>query len=63
MSDATFAYCRGAGFGKVLISIRSGNRGAQAFYARLGFQPCGRLVGQVLMDGHYEDQLLYELFL
>ena len=52
-----------AGFSKLVITVRADNPGAQAFYAGLGFQPCGRLARQAFVDGRYVDELLYELFL
>jgi dephospho-CoA kinase len=63
MSRATFAAARELAFSKLVISVRADNRGAQAFYTALGFQPCGRLTRQALVDGGYVDELLYELFL
>ena len=63
LSQATFDYARQAGFAKLVILVRSDNLGAQAFYVRLGFQPCGRLTRQAFIEGHYVDELLYELFL
>ncbi len=63
MSQATFAYARQTGFTKLVISVRADNPDAQAFYATLGFQPCGRLTRQAYVDGRYVDELLYELFL
>ena len=63
MSEATFAAARELGFNKLAISVRADNRAAQAFYARLGFQPCGRLSQQAFVDGRYVDELMYEFFL
>jgi L-amino acid N-acyltransferase YncA len=63
MTEVTFARARTVGFTKLVVGIRADNPGAQAFYSRLGFEPCGRLAKQALVDGHYVDQLLYELFL
>ena len=54
---------RAAGFSKLVITVRADNPEAQAFYAGLGFQPCGRLTRQAFVDGRYVDELLYELFL
>lgn len=63
LSAATFDDARQASFSKLVISVRADNQGAQAFYARLGFQPCGRLARQAFIDNGYVDVLLYELFL
>jgi dephospho-CoA kinase len=63
LASATFAYGRDAGFRKIVINVRADNPSAQRYYARLGFQPCGRLAWQARVDGHYVDELLYELFL
>jgi dephospho-CoA kinase len=63
LSAATWVEARAAGFSKLIIAVRADNSPAQAFYAGLGFQPCGRLTRQALVDGKYVDELLYELFL
>lgn len=63
LSQATFEYARGAGFSKFVVSVRADNPGAQAFYASLGFQPCGRLKRQAFIQGRYVDELLFEVFL
>ena len=59
----TWAEARAMGFSKLVITVREDNPPAQAFYTRLGFQPCGRLTRQAFVDGKYVDELLYELFL
>src|SRR6266849_4310783 len=43
----TLPFARSAGYEKLVIYVRGGNTGAQAFYAGLGFAPCGRLTRQV----------------
>jgi len=63
LSQATFSYARQAGFAKFVITVRADNLDAQAFYATLGFQPCGRLARQAFVDGRYVDELLFEMFL
>ncbi|MGC8782152.1 MAG: GNAT family N-acetyltransferase [Anaerolineae bacterium] len=63
MSRATFEAARALGFRKLVIHVRADDPGAQRFYERLGFRPCGRLMEQALVDGRYVDELLYELFL
>jgi ribosomal protein S18 acetylase RimI-like enzyme len=59
----TFAFARAAGYDKLVIFVRASNAGAQAFYTRLGFTPCGRLTRQVKIDGEYDDEVAMELFL
>jgi dephospho-CoA kinase len=63
LSGVTWGEARAAGFGKLVIAVREDNPQAQAFYAGLGFQPCGRLTRQAFVDGKFVDELLYELFL
>jgi ribosomal protein S18 acetylase RimI-like enzyme len=60
---ATERFAREAGYGKLVIQVRAANLGAQAFYRRLGFQQCGRLTGQVVIDGIADDEVLMELFI
>jgi ribosomal protein S18 acetylase RimI-like enzyme len=60
---ATAAFARAAGYRKLVIQVRATNEAAQAFYTRLGFRECGRLIGQVLIDGVEEDEFLMEMFL
>ena len=63
LSAATWVETRAAGFNKLVIAVREDNPQAQAFYTGLGFQPCGRLTRQALVDSKFVDELLYELFL
>lgn len=56
-------FARREGYRKVVIYVRAGNRQAQDFYQRLGFQCCGRLRNQTRIGGDYEDEILYEYFL
>ncbi len=63
LTEATWGYARATGFTKIVITVRADNPGAQSFYTRLGFQPCGRLARQAFVDGRYVDELLYEMFL
>jgi ribosomal protein S18 acetylase RimI-like enzyme len=60
---ATAAFARQADYRKVAIQVRASNVGAQAFYRRLGFNECGRLARQVVIDGVRDDEVLMELFL
>ncbi len=63
LSRATFDHARQAGFAKLVINVRADNPGSQAFYASLGFRPCGRLARQAFIEGRYVDELLFEMFL
>ena len=60
--SATESFARVAGYRKLAIQVRASNNAAQAFYRRLGFQECGRLTRQVMIDGVEDDELLMELF-
>jgi ribosomal protein S18 acetylase RimI-like enzyme len=60
--SATESFARVAGYRKLAIQVRASNNAAQAFYRRLGFQECGRLTRQVIIDGVEHDELLMELF-
>ena len=51
----------GAGYRKLVIQVRASNPGAQSFYRRLGFKECGRLTGQVIIDGIEDDEVLMEM--
>ena len=51
------------GYEKIVVYVRAGNAGAQAFYRSLGFVPKGVLARQVKIDGQYEDEVFMELFL
>jgi uncharacterized protein GlcG (DUF336 family) len=42
--NATLAFAHTAGYRKFLIQVRASNTAAQAFYRRLGFVECGRLI-------------------
>jgi len=59
----TSDFARRAGFAKFVIQVRGSNQGAQEFYKRLGFLECGRLSGQVRINGEEDDEILFELFL
>jgi L-amino acid N-acyltransferase YncA len=61
--SATETFARAAGYTKVVIQVRGQNRAAQAFYRGLGFKECGRLAGQVVVDGVSDDEVLLEIFL
>ena len=59
----TIAFARSVGYEKLVIYVRAANTGARAFYAGLGFVPCGRLTRQVRIDGAYDDEMVMEMFL
>lgn len=59
----TYAFARDAGYRKLVIQVRASNVPARRFYARLGFEECGRLTRQVCIDGQDDDEVLMELFL
>ena len=61
--SATLAFANEAGYRKLVIQVRGSNAAAQAFYRRLGFQECGRLSRQVLIDGIEDDEVLMECFI
>ena len=61
--SATTAFAADAGYRKLVIQVRGSNASAQAFYRRLGFQPCGRLSRQVIIDGIEDDEVLLECFI
>ena len=60
---ATESFAREAGFEKLAIQVRASNSPAQSFYRKLGFQECGRLTRQVIIDGVADDEVLMEFFL
>lgn len=51
------------GYDKIVIYVRQGNDGAQRFYRRLGFVPCGRLARQTRIGYACEDEILMEIML
>ena len=59
----TTAFAAGAGYRKLVIQVRGSNAAAQAFYRGLGFQACGRLSRQVIIDGVEDDEVLMERFI
>ena len=58
--QATESFARQAGYRKLIVQVRGSNVAAQAFYRRLGFVDCGRLAGQVIIDGAEDDEVLME---
>ena len=61
--DVTLAFARRTGYRKLVVQVRGSNTAAQGFYRHLGFQNCGRLARQVIVDGVEDDEVLMELFL
>jgi ribosomal protein S18 acetylase RimI-like enzyme len=60
---ATEAFARTARYQKLVVQVRGTNAHAQAFYRGIGFTECGRLSGQVIIDGREDDEILMELVL
>ena len=60
--EATESFARQAGYRKLAIQVRASNMGAQRFYRSLGFQECGRLTRQVIIDGVEDDEVLMDYF-
>jgi len=58
---ATLAFASESGYRKFIVQVRASNTRAQAFYRHLGFQDCGRLRRQVVIDGLDDDEVLMEL--
>jgi len=63
LADHTLDFARANGYEKLVIYVRAGNAGAQAFYRSLGFESRGILSRQVKIDGEYEDEVFMELLL
>jgi len=63
LAEYTLDFARANGYEKIVIYVRAGNTGAQAFYRNLGFVQKGVLARQVKIDGQYEDEVFMELFL
>jgi ribosomal protein S18 acetylase RimI-like enzyme len=63
LAEYTLDFARATGYEKIVIYVRAGNAGAQAFYRSLGFVPKGILARQIKIDGQYEDEVFMELFL
>lgn len=60
--SATTAFAAAAGYRKLVVQVRGSNGAAQAFYRGFGFQACGRLSRQVVIDGIEDDEVLMERF-
>jgi len=58
----TLAFARAARYRQFVIYVRGSNTNAQGFYRHLGFQDCGRVTRQVMIDGVEDDEVLMELF-
>jgi ribosomal protein S18 acetylase RimI-like enzyme len=63
LAEHVLDFARANGYEKIVVYVRAGNAGAQAFYRSLGFVPKGVLARQVKIDGQYEDEVFLELFL
>lgn len=62
LAASTITFARSAAYEKLVIFVRASNAGAQEFYKRLGFRPCGRFSRQVKTAGEYDDEILMEMF-
>jgi L-amino acid N-acyltransferase YncA len=58
--EATLPFARSAGYRKLVIHVRASNVTALRFYGSLGFVECGRLRGQVVIDGKEDDEVILE---
>jgi len=63
LAEHILDFARANDYEKIVIYVRAGNSGAQAFYRGLGFVLKGVLARQVKIDGQYEDEVFMELFL
>ena len=63
LANHTLDFARANHYEKIVIYVRAGNAGAQAFYRSLGFEQKGVLSRQVKIDGVYEDEVFMEMFL
>jgi ribosomal protein S18 acetylase RimI-like enzyme len=63
LAEHVLDFARANGYEKIVVYVRVGNAGAQAFYRSLGFVPKGVLARQVKIEGQYEDEVFMELFL
>ena len=63
LAEHTLSFARTNGYEKIVIYVRAGNTGAQAFYRSLGFVQKGVLARQVKIDDQYEDEVFMEMFL
>jgi ribosomal protein S18 acetylase RimI-like enzyme len=61
--EETTVFARSAGYRKIVIQVRASNPAAQAFYRKLGFEPCGRLARQVAIDEREDDEVIMEMML
>jgi ribosomal protein S18 acetylase RimI-like enzyme len=61
--ETTLTFARTAKYRKLVIYVRGSNGNAQAFYRSLGFEVCGRLMKQVMIDGVEDDEVLMEFLL
>ena len=63
LAEHVIDYARNNHYEKFIIYVRGGNKNAQAFYRSLGYNQKGILTNQVKIDGKYEDEIFFELFL
>ncbi|UCE36439.1 MAG: GNAT family N-acetyltransferase [Thermoplasmata archaeon] len=63
LAERTLEFARQNGYEKVSTYIMKDNINAINYYKSLGFNPVGRWLKQVKIDGNYHDDLIMELFL
>jgi RimJ/RimL family protein N-acetyltransferase len=63
LAQATMTFAGEHRYEKLVVFVRGSNSAAQAFYRSIGFTPCGRLTRHVLIDGHYDDEVVMERWL
>jgi GNAT superfamily N-acetyltransferase len=63
LMEASLDFARAQDYEKIVIYVRAGNSGAQAFYREMGFVPKLLLERQIKVDGQYDDQVLMEMFI
>jgi len=61
--ETTLRFARASAYRKLVIYVRASNTEAQTFYRSLGFEECGRLCRQVVIDGVEDDEIVMEMFL
>jgi len=63
LMEASLEFARAQGYEKIVVFVRAGNAGAQAFYREMGFIPKMLLERQIRIEGRYDDEVLMEMFL
>jgi RimJ/RimL family protein N-acetyltransferase len=63
LAERTFLFSREQGYEKISTYILADNASAIRYYESLGFVNVGIWRDQVLLDGHYHDDVIVEKFL